>query len=286
MYEMKLEFFAMDRNFPFFIQYGHHSGDFFMHIHKDFTELVIVMEGTAVHVVGEESYEIKKGDIFVIGSNTAHGFKDSKNFRLCNIMFRPELMFSQDFDIKKSKGFHALFVLEPYITKEYEFQSKLRLNFTDYEKVSSMIDEMMYEYKVRMDGWQEMLNSCFMRLIIYLSRIYKLPEKTEMCDLIYIANAISYIENHFIESITVKQLAEMAYLSVRHFSRVFTSTYHISPMQYVIKLRLHYASLLLKNTSISITNISIQSGFNDSNYFARQFKKYYHCSPSEYRELQ
>ena len=149
-----------------------------------------------------------------------------------------------------------------------------------------MIDEMMYEYKVRMDGWQEMLNSCFMRLIIYLSRIYKLPEKTDMYDLIYIANAISYIENHFIESITVKQLAEMAYLSVRHFSRVFTSTYHISPMQYVIKLRLHYASLLLKNTSISITNISIQSGFNDSNYFARQFKKYYHCSPSEYRELQ
>ncbi|WP_310604270.1 AraC family transcriptional regulator [Anaerosporobacter sp.] len=284
MYEMKLELFTKDQNFPFFIQYGHHSGDFFMHVHKDFTELVIVIEGTAIHAVGEESYEIKKGDIFVIGKNTAHGFKNSKNFRLCNIMFRPELMFSEEYDIKKSKGFHALFVLEPYITKEYVFQSKLRLNFAEYEKVSIMLDEMMYEYRVRQEGWQEMLNACFMRLVIYLSRAYKLPERVDAHDLIYIANAVSYIENHFIEALTVKQLAEMAYLSERHFSRVFSSTYHISPMQYVIKLRLHYASLLLRNTSTSIMDISVQSGFSDSNYFARQFKKIYNCSPSEYRE--
>ncbi|WP_167956515.1 AraC family transcriptional regulator [Anaerosporobacter faecicola] len=285
MYEMKLDFFTTNHKFPFFIQYGHHSGDFFMHTHKDFTELVIVMEGSAIHVVEEESYEIKKGDIFVIGSNTAHGFRNSKEFRLCNIMFHPELMFPEESDIKRSRGFHALFVLEPYITKEYEFQSKLRMNFEEYQKVSHMIEEMMMEYRLRKEGWQEMLKSCFLHLIIYLSRIYKLPEKTDHHDLIYIANAVSYIENHYTETLTVQQLAQIAYLSERHFSRIFQNTYQISPMQYVIKLRLHHASLLLKNTELPITEIATQSGFTDNNYFARIFKRYYHCTPSSFRSL-
>ena len=60
----------------------------------------------------------------MISNNTAHGYKDTENFHICNIYvsFRENLL-SIDYDIKKNAGFHALFVLEPYLNKEYSFKS-------------------------------------------------------------------------------------------------------------------------------------------------------------------
>ncbi len=284
MYEMKLEFFQDDRNFPFFIQYGYHSGDFFKHVHRDFTELVIVMDGTAAHVVGNEAYTISKGDVFVIGSNTVHEFKNSHEFIPCNIMFKPEFFFEDMYQLKESPGFHALFFLEPYISREYEFQSRLKLTFEEYQKILLLLDKLMKEYQERQDGWKEMIRSCFMEVVVFLSRRYHMPEKTEHPGVLLVANAGSYIEKNYKKEITVKEMAEAACLSERHFTRIFKETYKMTPLQYVIQLRLLHAASLLKNTADTITEIALLSGFSDNNYFARCFRSYFQMSPGEYRK--
>ena len=66
MEEMILRDFARDNDFPFFIQIGDQHGDFFMHTHKDFCELVVVVQGSALHLVEDEVYPVKQGDVFVI----------------------------------------------------------------------------------------------------------------------------------------------------------------------------------------------------------------------------
>lgn len=75
-----LNWFTQDETFPFFIQYGTHDEDLCLHTHADFSELVIVLSGTATHVVDGEEYPIRKGDVFVISNNTAHGYKHPKIF--------------------------------------------------------------------------------------------------------------------------------------------------------------------------------------------------------------
>ena len=72
--EMHLHYFTTQKDFPFFIQYGHHDENMFLHSHADFSELVFVLGGYATHIVNEEEYSIKKGDVFVINENTSHGF--------------------------------------------------------------------------------------------------------------------------------------------------------------------------------------------------------------------
>jgi AraC-like DNA-binding protein len=283
MFEMKLEMFIKDKSFPFFIQYGYHSGDFFKHTHQDFTELVIVMDGTAAHVVGKEVYPISKGDVFVIGGNTVHEFKNSHEFIPCNIMFKPEFFFDGTYQLKESAGFHALFYLEPYMTKEYVFQNRLKLNFEEYQEIVYLLEKLMREYKERQDGWKEMISSCFMELVILLSRKYQMPNRSENSRVLFVANAGSYIEKNFRKEITIKEMAEIACLSERHFTRIFRETYKITPMQYVIQLRLLYAASLLKNTTDTISEIAAISGFTDSNYFARRFRSYVQMSPGEYR---
>ncbi len=66
MFEILLCHYAETDDFPFYIQYGGHQGSVDMHRHVDFTELVVVLEGSAMHVVGHEKYPVSEGDVFVI----------------------------------------------------------------------------------------------------------------------------------------------------------------------------------------------------------------------------
>lgn len=283
MESMYLRYFTQDSNYPFFIQYGFHDTDLYMHMHADFTELVIVLNGTAMHKVDNESYFIKKGDVFVISNNTSHGYEHTHDFRICNIMYRPEILMSSDLDIRRLAGFHALFVIEPYLTMERSFQSRLKLQLGDFEQIHSMVACMIQEYTKKADGWKAMLNSYFMMLVVLLSRAYSMPSSDVKSDIINIAKSVSYMESNYADSISIEKLAELSNLSIRHFTRIFRDTYQTTPGNYILSLRMQHACYLMKNTPLSISEIAFQSGFNDSNYFSRQFHKLFDITPRQYR---
>lgn len=77
------------------------------------------------------------------------------------------------------------------------------------------------------------------------------------------------------------QLARGISKEDRHFSRLFASSCHTTPGNYILSLRMQHAGELLKNTTLSIAQVAFQSGFNDSNYFSRQFRKFYNASPRD-----
>lgn len=283
MISISLNAFTQDTNFPLYIQYGFHDTDLFMHNHTDFSELVIVLQGTALHKVDSYSYPIKKGDVFVISNNTSHGYENPLDFRICNIMYQKELLAS-DLDLRKLAGFHALFVIEPYLSMEHSFQSRLKLQMSDFYQINNIIDCMIEEYANKADGWKTMIISCFKRLAVFLSRAYGLTSFEKKYDIINIAKSVSYIEHHFTNSISIEELAALSNLSVRHFTRIFRDTYETTPGNYILASRMKHACSQLKNTPFSISEIAFQSGFNDSNYFTRQFRKLYNVTPKQYRE--
>ena len=280
---MHLNYFTKDSSFPFFIQYGYHDQDVAMHLHTDFSELVIVMNGTAMHQVDQDSYFIKKGDVFVLGDEVQHGYSSTNKLEICNIMFQPRMLLDSEYDIRKLSGFHALFVIEPYLTKKHEFQSRLSLNLQQFEEIHTLTDTMLREYESHAPGRNTMLSSYFMVLVTLLSRFYALPNQETETNAINIAKSVSYIENNFTESISIDELAKISHLSARHFTRLFTASYHITPGNYILSLRMQYACQLLKNTTETISEIALQTGYGDSNYFSRQFHKFYGMSPREYR---
>ena len=99
-----------------------------------------------------------------------------------------------------------------------------------------------------------------------------------------LAVAISYIEQNFMEKITLEELASMMNVSVRHFSRLCERTYHISPGNYIAQLKIQYARTLLKNKELSISEVAYQVGYSDSSYFARHFKRVTGLTPGQYRK--
>uniref|UniRef100_UPI00403FAC4A helix-turn-helix domain-containing protein n=1 Tax=unclassified Paenibacillus TaxID=185978 RepID=UPI00403FAC4A len=280
-----LRWFTSDQQFPFFIQYGGHDQDMELHNHVDFTELVIVLSGHATHVVNTEEFFIKKGNVFVINGDTHHAYKDPYDFRICNIMFSPEMLASAGPDLRKSNGFQALFVLEPFYRNIHSFPSKLSLSISSLEYVESLISFMIEEYQSKQQGYQTMLISRLTEMVVYLSRQYDTQEKgIEGNNLMHLANAISFIEDHYLEPLSLEDIAGKSNISIRHLNRIFRSYYQMTPISYLQKLRLEKACHLLKNGNMSITEISYECGFNDSNYFTRQFKKTFGKSPKTYRQ--
>ncbi len=257
-----------------------------MHSHVDFSELVIVLNGHATHIIqGEESF-IKKGNVFVVNGDTPHAYMAPYDFRICNIMYKPEMLRSAGPDLRTMNGYQALFILEPYLRSINPFKSKLNMSIAGLETVAALIAAMIREYDEQPPGYQTMLASRFMELVVYLSRQYDHQEQGVDSSLMHLASAISYIEDHYREQITLEEIAAKSDISVRHLNRIFRSYYKTTPIAYLQRLRLQQACTLLKETNGSITDISYACGFNDSNYLTRQFKKAYGLSPKAFRKSQ
>lgn len=259
----------------------------YLHHHADFSELVIILHGNATHVVNTEESFIKKGDVFVIDGATSHAYKDPHDFRICNIMYKPELLRSAGPDLRKSNGYQALFILEPFYRNIHHFTSKLSLPISSLDYISSLVAFLIEEYTNKLQGYQTMLRSRFMELVVYLSRQYEKQERQGIhSNLMHLANAISFIEDNYLEPLSREEIAAKSSISVRHLNRIFQSYYQTTPFAYLQQLRLEHACTLLKKTNHPISEISYRSGFNDSNYFTRQFTKVYGMSPKVYRKNQ
>ncbi|MEQ1840448.1 MAG: helix-turn-helix transcriptional regulator, partial [Verrucomicrobiales bacterium] len=79
-------------------------------------------------------------------------------------------------------------------------------------------------------------------------------------------------------------LAALAKLSVPHFNRLFRKVLRLSPMEYVLSLRVQEAQRLLSTTQSSLSEIAAATGFYDQSHFTKRFRRVTGMTPSEYRK--
>ena len=84
---------------------------------------------------------------------------------------------------------------------------------------------------------------------------------------------------------TAKELCEQFHLLEKYISRYFKEHFHITLSQYITHLRLEYAKQLLQDTDTPVTEIAMQSGYQNVSYFIRIFKKTYGVSPLKYKKI-
>jgi YesN/AraC family two-component response regulator len=94
----------------------------------------------------------------------------------------------------------------------------------------------------------------------------------------------NYIEDHYKDKLTLAGLAGKIHLAPAYLSRRFKEYFGVSPLNYAILLRLNNAALCLRNPQLGIKEVAELSGYADSLYFSRLFKKHMGKSPEKYRE--
>ena len=94
---------------------------------------------------------------------------------------------------------------------------------------------------------------------------------------------ISYIGERYTTDITLMEIANNFHMCYKYFSRYFKNTFNTTLADYVMKLRLERAELLLGTTELPVTEVCLQTGFNNISFFIRSFKKAYGVTPLKYR---
>jgi transcriptional regulator GlxA family with amidase domain len=125
----------------------------------------------------------------------------------------------------------------------------------------------------------------FQNALLLLLRSYDKPQSKSSQSIYRIANVLIHMEQNFRDELQHDDLANIAKMSSSTFLRTFKKSTGMTPIQYLIKLRVDEAIILLCTTSYSIQEIALNVGFQDSNYFCRQFRKFKSMSPRQWRKL-
>ncbi|GIP33481.1 response regulator [Paenibacillus sp. J2TS4] len=94
---------------------------------------------------------------------------------------------------------------------------------------------------------------------------------------------VRHIQEHFRDNLTIQDMARQFYLHPNYLSSLFKKELQVNFTKYLTDLRMQHACKLLKSTQLAVSDIAIQSGYNEYYYFAKTFKKYTGKTPTEFR---
>ena len=97
-------------------------------------------------------------------------------------------------------------------------------------------------------------------------------------------NAVSYIDAHLAEELSVRDLAAVCFVSADHLTRLFKKKYGMTVSEYIQDKRIRLASELLRQNDATISMVANTVGFGNYSYFTEQFKKHFGVTPREYQQ--
>ncbi|TYP79162.1 helix-turn-helix transcriptional regulator [Paenibacillus methanolicus] len=100
----------------------------------------------------------------------------------------------------------------------------------------------------------------------------------------WLQNGRAYLDIHYAEDIAIERVAAAVGVERSHFTKMFRHAYGMPPMQYLLRLRMNEARLLLEQTGYTVADIARSVGYPDLFSFSKAFKKHAGISPKSYRQ--
>lgn len=272
-----------ENGFPLDVSTWKEHGDYPLHTH-DFSEIAIVLEGSGTTEVDGNSFDFRAGDVFVLHGKRPHAYQNTHDLTLINITYDPKAIAMDRLDPGELPGYQALFMIAPTIKSKEAYQRHLTLTLNQMIQVKALTDVMEKELHERHPGCQLMAVGHFFILVTFLARCYMKTEAPNAQKVLQLGYAISYLEKHCMEEVNVDDLARIAHMARRSFFRAFSEVTRQTPLAYLLRLRIMKAVEMLELTDKTITEITFDCGFQDSNYFSRQFKKVMGLTPSVFKK--
>jgi len=258
------------------------------HFH-DCIELVYVHSGSGTHLHDNQRYPVFAGDCFVVIPGEDHGYADSKDLYITNILFYPALLTPYIEELNAIQGIRRFFSIEPLFRSETAFRYKLHLSVSQREEMCRYCELLQHEMEHRQKGYRTLSIGIFIQMIVFLGRCYESYMDDDIRDIFdskeqIVSSAIQYLEQNYVHDIRVGDIAHHAFISPSRLSHVFKEKTGMSLFDYLTRLRMDRAYKMLEETNKSIAEVSLSLGIQNPAYFTRFFKKIAGESPTGYRK--
>ena len=248
-----------------------------IHWHDEF-EIIYVKSGFLTVSISGENYIGKPGDAFVVSPGNLH-FMGSQtgNVDYFTFLFPLKYISFRTDDILDDK------LLEPLNSGHLIISPEIE------DTIKEQCEQLVEIYGAKKEESQSKITAQIKTKIILLQFILELWKKGFIVENdtsgknTVEKEMVSYIQQNFTGKILLKEFGEQFHLSEKYISRYFKEHFHITISQYVTYLRLEHAKQLLQDTDIPVTEVAMQSGYQNVSYFIRSFKKTYGMSPLKYR---
>lgn len=259
----------------------------------EFFEIVVVVSGKGTHVTGNYQHRLETGDVVILNPRRAHGYDNCVGLNIINILVRDDTLQRIGRSLGELPGYRALFRLESILWKKHEYSSHLRLNPAELKRIEEWVERIEEETSRGARAVNLLQEACLALIIDLLCRLYTRQHGHSTSrhshssgNAAHLNALLSWIQKHLDRPLRVSTLAEQAGMSERTFHRAFHSALQLTPQTYIAEARMHRATEMLSDAgnTLSITEIGLACGFNDSNYFTRCFHRHAGISPRLYRK--
>ena len=278
--------FFFDRMLPIRIYYTRCSEVADWHTH-DFSEIAIILSGSAVYETDFSTSRITAGDVLVMPAGGSHRFHSEVDIEQFNLLFQFEKLPVPGKDITMHPGYSSLFRLNPEYCRKQKYYPRFRIrDAASLQYIRLLLTAASTAQEQKKTGYALSVYGAFLQIIPILLENYSscvLRQNAHIPELL--ADCLDHIQQNFRKELPTALLAEKAKMAPASFVRHFHAATGMTPLEYIIKLRLEEAAILLQDPDLSIAEAALQSGFNDSNYFSRLFRKKNNISPRGYRKM-
>ena len=257
--------------------------DYPIHYHSAY-ELTLILNSSGNRIVGDSAEKYSLNDLVLIGPEIYHRWDDDdiapekrNNAHVITIQFSKDL-FDQTLFLKESFSSIKNLLAESqrglkFVGKTFSIVAEKMKNLTTEKKFESVLEflQILNILSISIDK-KYLASDGFISI--------KEDAKGDRVNKMY-----TYILTHFNDSdLRITELAQESNMSTSAFGHFFKKSTNKSFTQFVVDMRLGYASKLLLNSNDSISEIAFKSGFNNIANFNRLFKKNKFITPKQYRQ--
>lgn len=259
-----------------------------MHTHT-FIEICCVTEGSGWHILNDSLHRCSPGDLFIIDVSDAHVWiaEHDSPMTIYNLIIRPGFFDASLLGRSAFSDLAGSFLLRAFSRSEYYASMGVHFDINELPGVRGLYERMLDEYTRRAPGFLELIRSWAVELLVDIFRKHDSssaqPQPGRRAAPSSLTPVFDYINLHFAEDISLRQLSALVFLSPSYFSRVFRLYTGQTVTDYIQRVRAYNARSQLLNTNLSVAAIAEANGYSDPKYFTRIFRRIFDISPSEYR---
>lgn len=253
---------------------GYH---FDTHMHRT-VEIFICLSGRTTITVQNVPVEVLPGEYMAVFPNVLHS-TDMSGDQPCNIY---QLHFHSDYLSEASGGGPPMSELR--FTLELTLDRRKFLKGRSTPQLEACLSGIRDEMALRRDGGEKMLDCYMKQLDVLLSRdLSAHADGGRLYENRYLVSAALYINEHFMEKITVSGIAAAAGVSSRYLTRLFQEQMNLGVSIYVTYVRISKAiDYMFANPQYPLTALALDMGFSSQQHFSKVFKEKMGLPPKKY----